>query len=59
MRCQWVACGMMSRERPAMRFRGAIFFSRSDEAVIRVNNERGDLIEAHEHELNLTGEMSS
>jgi hypothetical protein len=37
---------------------GATFFSRSDEAVIRVCNERRDLIEAHEHELNLTGEIS-
>jgi hypothetical protein len=49
MRCRLVACGTLNRMRPAMRLITPSFYSRSHDAVIRVYDEAGNVIETHEH----------
>jgi hypothetical protein len=43
MRCRSVGCGTPTR------MQSAKFFSRSDDAVIRVYDEAGNMIKTHEH----------
>jgi hypothetical protein len=49
MRCHLVAFDMASRMPSAMRLATAKFRSRSHDAVIRVYDEAGNVIETHEH----------
>jgi hypothetical protein len=49
MRCHSVGCGMPSQMQSAMQSTNAKFFSRSHDAVIRVYDEAGNVIETHEH----------
>jgi hypothetical protein len=46
MRCHSVGCGTNKRR---MRLNYAKFYSRSHDAVIRVFDEAGNVIETHEH----------
>jgi hypothetical protein len=47
MRCHSVACGTASRMQSTIGY--AKFYSRSHDAVIRVYDEGGNVIETHEH----------
>jgi len=47
MGCHSVACGTASRMQSAIGY--AKFYSRSHDAVIRVYDEAGNVIETHEH----------
>jgi len=47
MRCHSVACGTASRMQSVIGY--AKFYSRSNDAVIRVYDEASNVIEAHEH----------
>jgi hypothetical protein len=49
MRCHSVACGMASRMQISNAIDCAKFYSRSHDAVIRVYNQAGNVIEMHEH----------
>jgi hypothetical protein len=53
MRCRPVGCGTTGPEAAANAIGYAKFYSRSHDAVIRVYDEAGNLIETHEH----TGEF--
>ena len=50
MRCRSVGFGMASQTQSAVRFDYAKFRSRSYDAVIRVYDGAGNVIETHEHE---------
>jgi hypothetical protein len=49
MRCHSVACGTPSQNAISNAIGYAKFFSRSHNAVIRVYDEAGNVIETHEH----------
>jgi hypothetical protein len=49
MRCHSVACGMASRTRIENAIGYAQFYSRSHDAVIRVYDAAGNVIETREH----------
>jgi len=49
MRYDSVACGMMGQNAASNAVDYAKFFSRSHDAVIRVYDQAGNVIEAHEH----------
>jgi len=49
MRCPAVRCGMASRMERAMQSATQSFSVRSHDAVIRVFDESGDVIETHDH----------
>jgi hypothetical protein len=49
MRCPSVGCGMTGPQAVANAIGYAIHYSRSHDAVIRVYNEAGNVIEMHEH----------
>jgi hypothetical protein len=48
MRCHSVACGTVSETQSATQS-DAKFYSRSHDAVVRVYDEAGNVIETHEH----------
>jgi hypothetical protein len=49
MRCRSVACGTPGLTKSVMAIGHARFFSLSHDAVIRVYDETGNVIETHEH----------
>jgi len=49
MRCRLVACDTPSQTQSATQSGYAKFYSRSHDAVIRVFDEAGTVIETHEH----------
>jgi hypothetical protein len=49
MRCHSAHCGMASLTQSTMRFTPPSFFSNSHDAVIRVYDDAGNVIETHEH----------
>jgi hypothetical protein len=49
MRCRSDGCGMASQTQSAMQSTTARFYSRSHDAVIRVYDDAGNVIETHEH----------
>ena len=49
MRCHSVGCGTASQTQSPMQSAYAKFYSRSHDAVIRVYDDAGNVIETHEH----------
>jgi len=49
MRCHLAGCGTVSSTQSATQMGYAKFFSRSHDAVIRVYDETGNVIDTHEH----------
>jgi hypothetical protein len=49
MRCHSVGCGTLGQTQPRMLLITPKHYSRSHDAVIRVYDEAGNVIETHEH----------